>query len=169
MTRRIAVPAAATAAGLLLLGACGDRPGYESSAVEGYLAHAQSGAFGPTGRVGKATCPGDLELKEGMSFRCTLDVSGTAVPYRVRLTHVHAKKVSIKASPDGVVVPELAVQAFVRTTLPKSSAAAGVDCGKSFIVAKVGQTLACKLTLGPQERDIKVTVKDERGTIAVGS
>lgn len=168
MTRRLVVRGTTLVVAVLVLAGCGESPGYDRASVEGYLAQAQSGAFGSDAKVGRAMCPKHLALKEGMRFRCTLDVSGTAVPYQVRLTHVAGKQVTVHAAPDGVVVPALAVRDYVRSTLPRASRAAGVDCGKSYIVAKVGQTLDCKLTLGAQEKDITVTVKDEQGTVSVG-
>jgi hypothetical protein len=169
MSGRLLVRAAVAGSALLVLAGCGERPGYDRASVEGYLARAQSGSYGADAKVGRASCPEKLALKEGMRFTCTLDVSGSAVPYRVRLTHVQARKVTVQASPAGVVLPEVAVRDFVRSTLPRSSKGAGVDCGRRYLVAKVGQTLACKLTLGAQQKDIKVTVRDERGTIAVTS
>jgi hypothetical protein len=61
------------------------------------------------------------------------------------------------------------VRDYVRTTLPQSATGAGVDCGHRYLVAKVGDSLDCRLTLGAQEKPFKVTVKDEKGTIAVAS
>ena len=58
---------------------------------------------------------------------------------------------------------------FVTGTLPKESAGAEVDCGGAYIVAEVGATLPCTLTLGSQEQPIKVTVKDRSGAVTLGS
>jgi len=152
-----------------LLAGCGDRPGYDESAVESYLASSQAATFGPSAKVGKASCPGDLELKEGMAFTCKLSVDGARLPYRVRLTHVHDAKISIAAKPDGVILSATKLGEYVGRTLPKTSAGAAVDCGGAYVVAKVGATLPCTLTLGSQETPIKVTVKDESGRVQVSA
>jgi hypothetical protein len=134
--------------------------------VESYLVQSQQAVLGDEVR---ASCPDDLETEEGMTFRCTLKVSGAAMPYRITLTDLDAEKVTVSAAPDGVLISGVKVRDFVRTTLPKSSAAADVDCGGPFVVAEVGETLDCTLALGAQERPIKVTVKDEAGVVSVGS
>ena len=170
MSRASLSRAALGGVGLLLLAGCGgDRPGYDDAAVESYLSTSQADTFGTAGDVGKATCPGDLELREGMTFVCKLDVSGAKLPYKVRLTNVHEEKVSISAAPDGVLVSATKLRDYLRATLPKSSAAADVDCGGAFVVAKVGASLPCTMTLGAQEKPIKVTVKDETGRVSIGS
>lgn len=156
----------AAAAGVLLLAGCGDRPGYDRAGVERFLETSQAGTFGDL-KPGKATCPPAESLTEGMTVRCTLAVAGSRVPYRVTLRHVHATKVDVTARLDGVVVPATSVRDFVRTTLPKESRGADVDCGGGVIVAKVGQTLDCTLTLGAQTQPIKVTVKDRTGTVGI--
>ena len=168
MSRRSAYAGLVTLA-LLGLAGCGEQPGYDSSAVESYLVRSQAATFANGTHIGKARCPGDLELKEGMTIRCTLDVGKDAVPYRVRLTHVRARTVTVAASPAGVLMSGRTVRDFVRSTLPKSSSAADVDCGGAYFVAQVGQTLDCRLTLGAQQKPIKLTVKDRSGVVTVGS
>jgi hypothetical protein len=167
MNRRRALTTAALAAGLLAVAACGDRPGYDRDAVESYLVESQGATFAPSGTVEKATCPAGLELREGMRFTCRLTVSGARVPYRVRLTHVHDDRVSVTASPDGVLVSGTKLTEAVRGRLPKASAAADVDCGGPYFVAAVGDTVDCTLVLGGQEKPIKVTVEDESGSVSV--
>lgn len=169
MNRGAASRAAVVVAGLGLLAGCGESPGYDDTAIESYLASSQHDTFGPAAEVGKASCPGALELREAMTFTCKLEVSGTRVPYRVRLTHVHDTKMSITAAPDGVIVSTSKLRDFVGSTLPKGASGAVVDCGGEFVVAKVGDTLPCTLTLGSQEQPIKVTLKDETGRLSIGS
>jgi hypothetical protein len=167
--RRSLARAAGAIVGVLLLAGCGDQPGYDHAAVESYLAKSQVDTFGASGKVGDAACPRGLELREGMTFTCKLDVSGARLPYRVRLTHVHEARVSISASPAGVVLSASRIGDFVGSTLPKTSSGAKVDCGGAFVVAKVGDTIACTLTLGSQEQPLKVTVKDDSGQLQIGS
>ena len=170
MSRASVSRAALGGVALLLLAGCGgDRPGYDDAAVESYLTTSQADTFGTAGDVGKATCPGDLELREGMTFVCKLEVSGAKLPYKVRLTNVHEEKVSISAAPDGVLVSGTRLNNYVRGTLPKASEAAKVDCGGAFFVADVGESLPCTMTLGSQEKSIKITVKDDTGRVSIGS
>lgn len=158
---------AALAAGLLTLAACGDRPGYDRDAVESYLVETQGAAFAPAGTIEGATCPKGLDLREGMRFTCQLAVSGAQVPYRVRLTHVRDERMAVQAAPAGVLMSGTKLTEAVRGSLPKTSAAAAVDCGGPFFVAAVGDTISCRLVLGGQEKPIKVTVEDESGSVSV--
>jgi hypothetical protein len=154
--------------GLLLLAGCGQSPGYDAAAVESYLATSQAATFAPTAQVSRAACPSDQELREGMTFTCTLSVSGSKLPYRVTLTHVH-DTVEVAAAPAGVIVSGAKLRAFVRTTLPKDSAGAQVDCGGPFVVAAVGSTVDCTLELGSQATPMKVKVLDETGRVSITS
>jgi hypothetical protein len=170
MRRGTAMRTALASASLLFVAGCaGEQPGYDDAAVESYLATSQVGTFGPAGKVGDASCPSGLELEEGMTFTCKLEVSGAKLPYRVRLTHVHDAKVSISARPDGVLLSAARLRDYIWGTLPTSSAEAAVDCGGAYVVAKVGATLPCRLTLGSQVKALKVTVKDESGRVSIGS
>ena len=165
-----ALRSAALLAGLpLLLTGCGDRPGYDASEVESYLVASQAATFAPSGRVTHASCPDGLKLREGMSLTCKLTVSGAQVPYRVRLTHVRSTRVSVAASPDGVLLSGARLSDLVRTRLPRNAASADVDCGGAYVAATVGKPMSCTLRLGSQERPIKVTVTDPSGTVEVRS
>ena len=157
------------AAGLLLLAGCGERPGYDDAAVASYLVKSQSSLFGPAGDKARATCPDDRDLTEGMTVTCTLTVSGAKLPYKVKLTNVHEKRVTVVARPDGVLVSGTKIRAYVRSTLPSTSAGANVDCGGPFVVVDIGKSVDCTLTLGSQEKPIKVTVLDKVGRVSVSS
>ena len=156
-------------AGLLLLSGCGDRPGYDGSAVESYLVTSQADTFGAAGAKARATCPDDRDLREGMTVTCRLAVAGAKLPYRVKLTHVHAKRVTVSARPDGVLVSGTRLRAYVRTTLPRTAAGANVDCGGPFVVVDVGSSVSCMLTLGSQEKPIRVKVLDDAGRVSISS
>ena len=165
--KRLGILLGATA---LLLSGCGDRPGYNASAVEKYVAGTQGQQFAGSGTVGRASCPRHRDLSEGMTVRCTLAVGGSKVPFLVTLTDVDASKMHVRAKPDGVVIPSSKLTAVVAQTLPAQSRGAKVDCGSgAFLVAKVGKTVSCSLVLGPQTRTLKVTVKDSSGRVSVSS
>jgi hypothetical protein len=104
-----------------------------------------------------------------MRVTCTLSVSGAKLPYRVRLTNVHADRVTVAARPDGVLVSGTKLRNYVRTTLPDTAAGADVDCGGPFVVADVGSSVDCTLTLGSQQKPIKVKVLDDAGRVSISS
>ena len=85
------------------------------------------------------------------------------------LTNVHDKRVTVVARPDGVLVSGTKIRSYVRSTLPRTSAGADVDCGSPFVVVDIGKSVDCTLTLGSQEKPIKVTVLDEVGRVSVSS
>jgi hypothetical protein len=160
---------ALAAAGLLLLAGCGDSPGYDDATVGAYLVKSQAATF-PTAEITKASCPKDRDLREGMTITCTLFVSGASLPYRVKLTHVHSGRVTITAHTDGVLFSRSKLRDFVRTTLPRTASGADVNCsGGAFLVAHVGSSLNCTLTLGSQEKPMKVKVLDDSGRVSIGS
>jgi hypothetical protein len=152
---------------LALVAGCGDRPGYDASAVESYLVHMHDAPFAEG--IDKASCPAHQDVSEGMTLRCTLTVSGSKVPYRVRLTNVHDDPVTVSAVPDGVVLSRDKLRAVIGLSLPKGAARPAVDCGGSYMVAKVGQSLKCKATLGSQVSTFTVKVKDATGRVSVVS
>ena len=156
--------------GLVVVAGCGDRPGYDASAVEKYLVASQGWRFAGAGEVSKASCPSDRDLSEGMTVLCTLTVSGSKVPFKVTLTDVHADKVKVTAAPDGVVISGARLRDVVASSLDTASQKATVDCGgAAFLVAKVGKTVDCTLVLGSQTKPFKVTIKDETGRVAIAS
>lgn len=170
MSARRVLRCAATAAVLgLTATACGEAPGYDAAAVESHLVDDQADAFGPTGGVRKASCPSGLPLEEGMTFTCTLEVSGTTVPYRVRLTEVRGDRVSVSASADGVVIAARDVVAYVRGMLPKASRDAEVTCDSAILVAAVGDSLPCSIARGAQQEDLRITVEDVTGRVSLVS
>ena len=116
-------------ASVLLLSGCGDRPAYDATAVEKYVASTQGQQFAGVGTVGRASCPRHRDLSEGMTVRCTLVVAGSKVPFLVTLTDVNASQVHVDAKPDGVVIPSSKLTAMVAQTLPAQSRGAKVACG----------------------------------------
>ena len=166
--RRATLPLIASA--LLVIAGCGDRPGYDDAAVESYLVKSQADQFGAAGDKARAACPDDRELREGMTLSCTLTVSGAKLAYRVTLTNVDdEQRVNIAARPDGVLVSGAKLRSYVRSTLPRTSVGANVDCGAPYVVVDVGASVDCTLTLGSQEKPIKVKVLDKVGRVSISS
>ena len=75
----------------------------------------------------------------------------------------------MSATPAGVLVPATRLRSYVRSTLPKVSAGADLDCGGPFVVATVGKSFDCLLVLGSQAKPLTMKVLDDRGRIQVGS
>lgn len=145
------------AAALLTLSACGDQPGFDAGSVEDYLVSSQRDAY-PGAEVGGAHCPSPLDLEEGMSFRCTLSVSGTEVPYSVRLTRVHSASPRVAVDARGIVVRASAAQRYLASSLPKTATGAKVDCGAAYLVVEEGDEVTCAVSLGGQREDVALHV-----------
>jgi hypothetical protein len=168
MSRPCTLRALALVACAGLLAGCGDSPDYDAAAVESHLVRTQAAVFGSAVEIERAVCPADLELREGMTFTCTLTASGAELPWRVRLTHVREENgVTVSARPDGVLVSAARLDGFVSTRLPKDAAGARVDCGGEYFVARVGTSVECTLRLGAQDKPMKVKVLDEQGRLSI--
>ena len=166
-SRRLHVLALSVPA-MLLVASCGDSPSFDAESVESFLVSSQSSAFGADAEVGEAKCPDDVALKEHLKVQCTLEVSGTSVPYDVELTQVTDDPVHVEAHLDGVVVPTKAILDYLVSTLPKTAKGTQIDCGSGdYLVAKVDDTFDCDLSLGAQVKTVTLQVDDDGGTISV--
>lgn len=167
--RRIA-GRAVLAVGLALIAAgCADKPAYDPSTIESYLRTSQAAVFAGLG-IGSATCPGDVALSEGVLINCTLEVTGQAIPYQVRLTNVHAAQVTIVAKPQGAVIPTQSAEAYVLSSLPADATGSTVTCGDgSVVVAAAGATITCTVALGSQTESVVLEVLDDLGTVRIGA
>jgi hypothetical protein len=150
----------------LLATGCGNVPGLDTEAVETFLLQSQSSTYGDV-EIGPAKCPGSHELRNGMTLDCTVAVLDAKVPYRVRLTDVHEKKVHAAVTLDAVVVMAKQIQKYVRSTLPSDFSSAEVTCGHEVIVTEVGNSIDCVVASGAQTKPLKVTVEDAEGHISI--
>jgi hypothetical protein len=148
-----------------LLSGCGDEPGLDTAAVEAYLVQSQDRTFGDLD-VGEASCP-DRTLKDGMSLPCTLAVADAEVPYKVRLRDVHAAEVRVDVALDAVVLLTDEIERFVVSTLPKDFASAQVACDHDVVVAEVGDSVDCTVSMGAQSKPVSVVVEDEQGHVSI--
>lgn len=165
-TARLAAPAAAIAAALLL-SACSSNA-YDAGTTEKYLKNSQKGKVRGL-PLGEATCPEDLELKEGMTFRCTLDIAGVAAPYTVRLTNVDADKVQINLEPAKALIATGAVVDLVRGGLkPQYQEQAKISCGdEQLIVADPGTKIGCIVEVDGEKRQAVARVEDKDGKVVL--
>ena len=127
MTSRLLRPLAAA----LVLGAALGLPAcssnsYDAETVESYLKDSQEGKVRGLA-LGDAVCPEDVELTEGVTFRCTLEIAGVKAPYTVRLTNVDADKIRINLEPAKALIATAAVVDLVRSGLKPRVSGAGVD------------------------------------------
>jgi len=148
-----------------LLAGCGDDPGLDTAAVEAYLVQSQEKTFEGL-EVGEASCP-DQALKDGMTLPCTLGVADADVPYRVRLRDVHASEVRVDVALDAVVLLGEEIEQFVVSTLPEDFSSAEVACENEVIVADVGDSVECTVSLGAQTTPVSLTVDDEEGRVSI--
>lgn len=150
--------AAAAALAVACLGSVGcsvsvERGGADLSEVEDMLVEEQE-KKSPNLAVGGATCPDDVEVEEGKSFECIVEIEGVDAPYTVTLTEEDpgGESGNFHMKPAKPIIDVSIVVDFVRSRLNQASAGAEVDCGDAaVIVTEVGGTFDC-------------TVSDERGS-----
>jgi hypothetical protein len=165
LTRRRAAYVLGPLLACTLLSGCGDDPGLDTAAVEAYLVQSQEKTFEGL-EVGEASCP-DETLKDGMTLPCTLGVADADVPYSVRLRDVHASEVQVDVALDAVVLLAEEIQRFVVSTLPKDFSSAQVACEHDVIVADVGDSVDCTVSMGAQTTPVSLTVEDEEGHVSI--
>ncbi|MDQ3914405.1 MAG: DUF4333 domain-containing protein [Actinomycetota bacterium] len=127
--------------------------GLDLSEVEANLVAEQEEAS-PGLEVGGATCPEEVEVEEGTTFECTVEIEGVDAPYTVTLTNVDEDEESVdfNSKPAKPIIDVSLVTEFVRSRLNEQSRGADVDCGDAAVlVTEVGSTIEC-------------TVSDERGS-----
>jgi hypothetical protein len=140
---------------------------YDAQTVEDKLKETQEGKVRGL-PIGEARCPDDVDLKEGVTFRCTLEIAGKPAPYRVRLTNVDADKVTIDVEPARALIATGAVVEFLRAQLPAAARTAKVSCGdERLLIADPGTRIGCVVTVGGRETQVVLRVKDTKGNVVV--
>lgn len=154
-------------AAAVVLTACGSNS-YDAGTVEAYLRKSQEGKVRGL-PLGDATCPKDVELTEGVTFRCTLDIAGEAAPYTVRLTNVDADKVTINLKPAKALISTAAVVDLVRGGLkPRFQDAAKVSCGDGeLLVVDPGTRIGCVVTIDGEQRQAIARVENAEGKVVL--
>jgi hypothetical protein len=155
----------AVSAGLLLSACSGNT--YDAQTVEDKLKETQQDKVRGL-PIGEARCPEDVELTEGVTFRCTLEIAGKPAPYRVRLTNVDADKVMINVEPARALIATGAAVDFVRGQLPPELRSAKVTCGEDqLLVADPGTKIGCVVTIDGKENQVVLRVKDTKGNVVL--
>ncbi len=157
--RRRALLVGVVVAGLLLSGCSFELSlggGPDLDEVEDKLVEEQEKAT-PDLAVGGATCPEEVDVEEGATLECTVDIEGVEAPYKVTLTEVNEdeERVSFQSEPAKPIIDVSLVVEFLRGNLNTRSQGAEIDCGDAAVlVTEVGETIEC-------------TVSDERGSETV--
>ena len=153
-------------AGALLSG-CGSNS-YDAGTVENYVRKSQEGKVRGLA-LGDATCPKDVDLTEGVTFQCTLEIAGEPAPYKVRLTDVDADKVTVALEPAKALIATSAVVDLVRGGLkPRFQDGAKISCGeKQLLVVDPGTQIGCIVTVHGQQRQAIARVENRQGKVVL--
>ena len=148
------------------LAACGENQ-YDAGKVESILKDGQKDKLRGL-PMGDATCPKDVELKEGVTFRCTLVIAGEPAPYKVTLTNVDADKVTVTSEPAKALIPTALVLDFVRRQLSPSLQDKPLTCGDDkLLIVDPGTKIGCVITIDGKENQITLRVKDTQGNVVL--
>lgn len=167
LPRSLVLLAALVVAAALLLVACGSNS-YDAGTIEKYLKESQQGKVRGL-PIGDASCPKDVTLKEGVTFRCTLQIAGEPAPYTVTLTNVDADKIHISLEPAKALIATAAVADLVRSGLqPRYRDAAKINCGdKQLIVADPGTKIGCIVKVGSDQVQAVARVENKDGKVVL--
>ena len=153
--------------GVVALSGCGSNS-YDAGTVEKYVRKSQEGKVRGLA-LGDATCPKGVELTEGVTFQCTLEIAGEAAPYNVRLTDVDAAQVTVNLEPAKALIATSAVVDLVRGGLKQRFRdRAKVSCGeKQLLVVDPGTRIGCVVTVGGAQRQAVARVENRRGRVVL--
>ncbi len=145
-------------------------PSYSQSKMETKIRETQVKAVGSY-KLGKASCPEKVELKEGVTFKCTLEIGDVKAPYQVVLTKVESNKPHFSIAPAKAIIKVQQAEEFVKKNLTAPNAdQATVVCGdgtETLILADPGDRITCKATLGEQSGAFHLKVKDTKGSVTL--
>lgn len=166
MKAQVLLPAATLAVAAGIAG-CGSNA-YDAGKIESYLKDSQQGKVRGL-PLGDATCPRDVELTEGVTFRCKLEIAGEPAPYKVRLTNVDADEVTVNLEPARALIATAVVVDLVRGGLkPRYRDRAKVSCGeKQVIVADPGTRIGCVVRIGGEERQAVARIENKEGKVVL--
>lgn len=151
----------------LLFAGCSSNA-YDAAAVENYLEESQQGKVRGL-PIGEASCPEDVELTEGVTFRCTLEIAGEPAPFAVKLTNVDADEVTINLEPAKALIATAGVVDLVRNGLQERYRdAAKIGCGdKQLIVADPGTKIGCIVQVGGERAQAVARVENKQGKVVL--
>lgn len=163
---RLLLPVLALAAPVVLA-ACSSNS-YDAGTIESYLKDSQKGQVRGLA-IGDAVCPEDVELTEGVTFQCTLDIAGVKAPYTVKLTNVDADKVQINLEPAKALISTAVVADLVRTNLKSQYRdQAKINCGKDkLLVTDPGTKIGCIVEIDGEQQQAVARVENKDGKVVL--
>jgi hypothetical protein len=166
--RARAVLLSALAGAALLLGGCSfsfSFGGPDLSEIEDKLVEEQK-KVAPGLDVGAATCPDDVEVEEGTTFECTVEVEGVEAPYDVTLNEIDGDTVNFDSKPAKPIINVDLIVDFLRGNLNAQSQGAEIDCGdETVLVTEVGATIDCTVSDARGSETVSLVVKNLQGDI----
>jgi hypothetical protein len=153
-------------AGLVVLvsvaAGCSSDKTISASDAEAKLRSTQESKVGDF-KLGKASCPDGIEVEDGKTFTCTLEIGDVKAPYTVTLSKTDTDHPRYRFKPTKAIIPVASVEGFLQEQLNDSADGVQIDCSqgpKEIILADVGDRITCKLALGDQRDTATVQVKD---------
>jgi hypothetical protein len=117
--------------------------------------------------IAAVTCPETRHARAGDTFECiALPTMGGRLRVAVEQKDDHGNIAWNLAASEGVYDLRAIEGDFEQAVLQGSGVQADVDCGRRWVVGKVGDTFECIATVpGQPERVVVVTVQDEGGDV----
>lgn len=123
----------------------------------------------PDLKVNKGKCPSDIEAKKGAKFKCTVNVAGVKAPYNVKVTSIKGDDVVFDFEPAKAIIGAEITQGFIeQQAAAQGFEGATADCGEdAVIVSDPKDTFKCTLSLGTDQTEVEILVKDIEGNIEI--
>jgi hypothetical protein len=164
MVRRAgSVGALALGAALALVGGCAKSPDrLQTTEAEHRITTALTRTI--QRHIGAVSCPDDIELARGSSFRCEVEVDGEVLPVKAVQRDDRG---SLRVEPQAAVIRTDAVSTDLVAELEKQFGRTfTTDCGPAETrILKPGTTFTCQATDGSSKRVVTVKVVDVSGTL----
>ena len=120
----------------------------------------------PQAQVTKASCPSDVQAKQGATFKCSVTWSNGATG-KVKVTQKGPNQFTYVPVEGSVQIPAAPVEQQIKEDLAKQGAPnAVVNCPDNIII-KVGTTVTCNVSSasGKANGSVTFTFSDASGTV----
>lgn len=115
-----------------------------------------------------ASCPKNVEAREGETFRCTVEVEGQSAQFAVTISEILGGTARFDLRPVQAIIDVEGVVAFLRSRLEEPWRTARVDCGQAKVkLVEVGGVIECTVFDGTTTRYIQAVVEDRDGTVSL--
>jgi hypothetical protein len=124
-------------------------------------------ALGADATIGRVRCPGHAEQRRGVTFGCTVEIDGQALPYVVRVTddagNVHVDQAA------SLLVTDKVEQFIAGYAARNGEQVQSVDCGSTrYLVRARATTVRCEVVRADGSRiPAVVGVRDAKGNTAL--